>query len=104
MSEPESPTPILRELRRIRHLLEQLVEQGEERRAAERQLEEFGAILAGGDSQQEPGFSDTQLIDAFYRKTDGGYGLDLPDGSRRDATPDEAERLDKLVRPSRKLR
>lgn len=42
---------LLHELRHVGDLLEQLVSLEEERRAGERQMEELGAMLAGGDSQ-----------------------------------------------------
>ena len=87
----------LQELRRIGDLLERLVAQGEERREGERQMEQLGAMLAGGDSQVNE-ISDQHLVDIHFRQTDGSYWIAPEDGSRaRPATPEEAARLEQLV-------
>lgn len=101
MVDPSWQAQAIAELQHIRRLLEQLVEQGEERRAGERQLEELGAMLAGGDSHVEE-LSDAQLIDAFYYMVDGTYGIRLPHEGSRAATEEETQRLQQLTGRRRK--
>ena len=101
---PATLSDVVLELREMRQLLETLVAQGEERRAGERQLEDF--IFAGDEpliGEPPTELSDDALVQNFYRTTDGRYGIDLPDGSRRDATPTETKRLKELTGRRRKV-
>lgn len=94
---------VMQELRRIGDLLERLVSDSEERREGERQMEQLGAMLAGGDSQAGE-MPDQELVDAHFHMADGSYGINEPDGTQRPASADESRRLEQLVGRKRRTR
>lgn len=96
-------TEALTDLQQIRVILERLVAIEEERREGEREMSAFINQFAeeGEPSEDEP---DESLMQRFFVKVDGRFGVNALDGTQRDATPAEAAFIQSRVKDPRSNR